>query len=191
MKKIILASTSPRRKEILEKTRLIFSIEGSDYEEDMSLPLAPHELVKFLSLEKAKSVAKKHTDALIIAADTIVTFEDRVLGKPHTAEKAKEMLLMLNGKRNTVITGVAIIDTTTGRTESFSDEADIYLKQLTESEIDNYISSGEPLDKAGAYAIQGLGSVFIKKIDGDFFAVMGLPIEKIAESLKGFGIYIL
>ncbi len=191
MKKIILASTSPRRKEILEKTRLPFSVEGSDYEEDMSLPLSPHELVKFLSLEKAKSVAKNHTDALIIAADTIVTFQEKVLGKPHTAEKAKEMLLMLNGKRNTVITGVAIIDTTSGRIDSFSDEADVYFKHLTESEIDNYIQSGEPLDKAGAYAVQGLGSVFIKKIDGDFFSIMGFPIEKIAESLKSFDVYIL
>lgn len=191
MKKIILASTSPRRKEILEKTRLLFSIEGSDYEEDMSLPLTPHELVKFLSLEKAKSVAKNHADALIIAADTIVAFEGKVLGKPHTREAAKEMLLMLNGKRNSIITGVAIIDTTTSKIESFSDEVDIYLKQLTESEIDNYIKSGEPLDKAGAYAIQGLGSVFIKKIDGDFFSAMGLPIEKIAEVIKGFGVYIL
>jgi len=191
MKKIILASTSPRRKEILEKTRLIFSIEDSNYEEDMSLPLAPHELVKFLSLEKAKSVAKNHTNVLIIAADTIVTFEDKVLGKPHTAEKAKEMLLMLNGKHNTIITGVTIIDTESGHIKSFFDEADIYFKHLTESEIDNYIASGEPLDKAGAYAIQGLGSVFIDKIDGDFFGAMGLPIAKVAEILKSFGIHIL
>lgn len=191
MKKIILASTSPRRKEIFEKTLLPFTIEGSDYEEDMALPLAPEALVLFLSAEKAKNVAKRHTNALIIAADTIVVFEGKVLGKPHTPEKAKKMLTLLQGDHNTVITGVTIIDTATNQTESFSDKADVYLKKLTPSEIDHYIASGEPLDKAGAYAIQGLGSVFVDKIDGDFFSIMGFPIEKVAEKLKKFGVFVL
>ncbi len=191
MRKIILASTSPRREEIFKKTGLSFAIEESNYEEDMTLDLHPLELAKYLSLGKAKNVALRHHDAVIIAADTFITFENKVLGKPHTPEEAKEMLEMLQGKSNVIITGVTIIDTKTQRMETFTDEAIVFLKSLTESEINNYIATGEPLDKAGAYAIQGLGAVFIEKIEGDFFGAMGLPLVKVVEKLKAFDIKVL
>lgn len=191
MKQIILASKSPRRKEILEKTGLPFSIVESGYEEDMSLAFSPEELAQHLSLEKARAVAKKHSNAIIIAADTFVVFNNQLLGKPHTVEKAKEILQMLQGKSNKVITGVTILDTDTNQIETFIDQTEVYLKPLTESEIANYIKSGEPLDKAGAYAIQGLGATFIEKIEGDFFSTMGLPLSKLVERLKEFGIHVL
>lgn len=191
MKQIILASTSPRRKEIFEKSGLPFTTEDSNYEEDMTLPLSPQKLSGYLSLGKAKNVAEKHSNVIIIAADTFVVFDNKVLGKPYTPEKTKEMLLLLNGKQNTIITGVTIIDTETNKTESFFTEVKVYLKKLTESEIDNYIKSGEPLDKAGAYALQGLGSVFVEKIEGDFFGAMGLPLVTVVEKLKSFGVYVL
>lgn len=193
MKQIILASASPRRKEILEKTGLPFTIEESDYREDMTLALSPQDLAKHLSLGKAQKVAEryKNVDTVIIAADTFVVYEKRILGKPTSENDAREMLQLLQGKSHTIITGVAIIDTTTNTTESFFDEAKVYLKSLTTSEINAYIATGEPMDKAGAYAVQELGAVFVEKIEGDFFGVMGLPLVKVVEVLKTMDIRVL
>jgi septum formation protein len=191
MKQLILASKSPRRKEILEKTRLPFIIEESGYKEEMSLTLPPEELAIYLSQQKAKHVAEKYPNAIIIAADTFIVLDNHILGKPHTTEKAKEMLLKLSGKSNEVITGVTILDVATKNMESFVDTATVFMKSLTEPEIDAYIKSGEPLDKAGAYAIQGLGAIFIEKIEGDFFNVMGLPLFQLVQRLKSFGISVL
>jgi len=191
MKKIILASGSPRRREILEKTGLTFVVRESAYEEDMTLPLTPVELVKHLAAGKARAVVADEPDALIIAADTFIVFGDNVLGKPKTEERAREMLKMLSGKENQVVTGVAIIDTATGLEVVFHDIAKVFIKELSEATIEAYIKTGDPLDKAGAYAIQGIGAVLIEKIEGDFFAVMGLPISRLADELKQFGINIL
>jgi len=191
MKKIILASASPRRRELLALTGLKFSVDSGDYQEDMSTPLDPHRLGRFLSLEKARSVATRHRDALIIAADTFIVFRGGLLGKPHTDREAKRMLLMLSGKRHSVITGFTILDTASGKRLSRSVETRVFFRNLTEKEIDAYVRSGEPLDKAGAYAIQGLGSVVVRKIEGDYFNVIGLPLNALAESLKKFGIRIL
>jgi septum formation protein len=191
MKQIILASKSPRRKEIFERTGLPFIVEESHYEEDMSLRLSPTELAKKLSQEKAKAVAEKHRNAIIIAADTFVVLDNMILGKPHTDQNAKEMLMMLSGKTNLVITGVTILDTDSKQLDCFFDQASVSIKQLSESEIDHYVQSGEPLDKAGAYAIQGLGATFIEKIEGDFYGVMGLPLFQVVERLRRFGIEVL
>ena len=191
MKKIILASASPRRRELLALTGLKFSVDSGDYQEDMSTPLDPHRLGRFLSLEKARSVATRHRDALIIAADTFIVFRGGLLGKPHTDREAKRMLLMLSGKRHSVITGFTVLDTASGKRLSRSVETRVFFRNLTEKEIDVYVRSGEPLDKAGAYAIQGLGSVVVRKIEGDYFNVIGLPLNALAESLKKFGIRIL
>lgn len=191
MKKIILASASPRRKEILEKTRLPFTVEESRYEEDMTLDLSPHALAKQLSEGKATDVASRHDDAIIIAADTFVVFGEKVLGKPLTESEAKEMLLMLQGESHTILTGVTMIDMSTGKTESFVDEAKVFLKSLTEAEIEAYIATGEPMDKAGAYAVQELGAVFVERIEGDFFGVMGLPLVKVVKVLKSFNVTVL
>lgn len=190
-RKIILASASPRRKEILEATGLKFSIDAGDYEEDMNLKLKPHQLAKFLSSEKAGIIAVKHTNALVIAADTFIVFKDILLGKPNTREEALRMLTLLNGKSHSVITGFTIIDTNTKKKLSRSVETRVYFRKMTASEIEAYIKTGEPLDKAGAYAIQGIGAVIVKKIEGDYFNVMGLPLSSLTEALKKFGVSVL
>ncbi|HSW96970.1 MAG TPA: Maf family protein, partial [Candidatus Saccharimonadales bacterium] len=139
MKKIILASTSMQRKEILDTSGIEFVVEPSGYFEDMTLPLPPHELVKHLSLGKAEAVAQRQTSAIVIGADTIVVIDDKIFGKPYTSEKAKEMLMFLNGKQNTIVTGVTIIDTDTNKKEFFIDETKVFFKHMPESAIDAYI----------------------------------------------------
>lgn len=191
MKQIILASASPRRKDILEKTGLKFQVDAGAYEEDMGLDMEPHKLARFLSLEKASAVARKFTNGLIIAADTFIIFKGEVLGKPHTDKEAKRMLSLLNGKTHSVITGFTILDTGSNKKISRSVETKVSFKKLTENEIKAYIKSGEPLDKAGAYAIQGLGAVIVKYIEGDYFNVMGLPLSSLTEALKKFGVNVL
>ncbi|MBI3593243.1 MAG: septum formation protein Maf, partial [Nitrospirae bacterium] len=161
------------------------------YEEDMSHDMSPHELAKFLSSEKAKAVSKKYKNAIIIAADTFIVFRGKLLGKPHTEEEAGRMLKTLNGKSHSVITGFTILDTGNNKKISRSVETKVYFKKLTIKEIDAYVKTKEPLDKAGAYAIQGLGSVIVKKIEGDYFNVIGLPVSVLMESLKKFGVHIL
>ena len=188
MRKIILASASPRRKEILRKTGLNFSICTSEYKEDINLSLKPRTLAKFLSRKKAETVAHKYKNAIIIAADTFIVFKNRLLGKPHTDKEAEKMLNMLNGKAHSVITGFTIMDTASKKILSRSVETKVYFKKLGRKEINAYVRSKEPLDKAGAYAIQGLGSVFIERIDGDFLNVVGLPLRALTENLKKFGI---
>ena len=191
MKEIILASASPRRKELLEKIDLKFKVEPSDYDEHIDADLEPHKMAQSLSLGKARAVARNHNNALVIAADTFIIFEGNLFGKPHTEAEAKEMLELINGGAHSVITGFTIIDSETSKTLTASVETKVYLKKLTTDEIDAYVKSGEPLDKAGAYAIQGLGAVFVDKIEGDYSNVVGLPLSALAESLKEFGVYIL
>ena len=188
MKTIVLASGSPRRKEILEKTGLSFTVDPSNYEEDMNQDLEPKELVKVLSLGKAKDVAKRHKNAVIIGADLIISFKGNVLGKPQTKEKAIEMLTQLSGNTHSAISGFTIIDTETGKVVSDALETKIRFKELTQEEIKKYVDTGEPLDKAGAYAIQGKGKEFIKNIKGDYYNVMGLPLDSIITKLKEFDV---
>lgn len=191
MKKIILASASPRRREILKNAGLDFRVDAGDYEEDLSLKLKPHELARFLSREKAKAVAARHKDSIVIAADTFILYKKNILGKPHTKTEAKRMLVMLNNKTHAVITGFTIIDTATGKKISKAVETKVTFKKLTDKEIDSYVETGEPLDKAGAYAIQGLGALLVKKIDGDYLNVIGLPLAALADCLKKFEIELL
>ena len=191
MKTIILASASPRRKVLLEKIGLIFEVEPSNYEEDMPLRLEPHEFARKISLEKARVVASKHKNSIVIAADTFIVFGGQILGKPHTEKDAREMLEAISGKYHSVITGFSIIDTGKNKTLSKSVETKVYIRNLTLAEIDAYVKTREPLDKAGAYAIQGLGSVFVEKIDGDYYNVVGFPLSALTEALKEFGVNIL
>lgn len=188
MKKLILASSSPRRKEILERARLSFEVDPSDYEENLTLDLSPHELVKRLALEKALSVKDRHPSAIIIGSDLVVVLDGMVLGKPHTKERAKEMLKALSGKRNSVITGYAIVDSETNKTIIDSVEATVYFRAISDQEIDAYIKTGEPLDKAGAYAVQGAGGLFVEKTEGDYTSILGLPLWPVVRDLKQFGI---
>jgi septum formation protein len=190
-RKIILASASPRRKEIFGKTGLKFKVEESDCDEQADSGLKPHELAKFLSRAKAKDVARRHRNALVIAADTLVISGRNIFGKPGGEEQAREMLKTLSGRSHSVITGFTIIDTAGKKELSMSVETKVYFKRMGGEEIEAYIRSGEPFGKAGAYGIQGLGAVMVKKIEGDFFNVMGLPLYALAESLKKFGVHVL
>ncbi len=191
MKKIILASASPRRKELLEKLGLKFEVAPGNREEDINSGLEPHELVCQLSIIKAKSVAADHKNAVIIAADTIGLIGNKILGKPHTENEARKMLSTLNGKTHTVITGFTVLDSVTNKIITKTVDTKVYIKKLTHSEIEAYVKTGEPLDKAGAYAIQGLGSIIVERIEGDYYNVMGLPLNSLVETLKEFGINIL
>jgi len=176
MKTIILASASQRRKELLQKIGLRFEIEPSGCEEEIHAELDPNEVVLQISIEKAQSVAAKHKDAVIIAADTIGVIGNKILGKPHTENEARKMLKEISGKAHSVITGFTVLDTATNKIFSRTINTKVYIKNLTTYEIDAYVKTGEPLDKAGAYAIQGLGSLIVEKIEGDYYNVMGLPL---------------
>ena len=191
MKTIILASASPRRKELLGKIGLKFEVEPSNQEEVVSSGLEPRELAKEISLEKAQAVASSHQNAIVIAADTFGVFRGKIVGKPRTEAEARKMLAMLSGRSHRVITGFTIIDTDSNKTLSRTVETRVYFRKLTPKEIDAYVKTGEPLGKAGAYAIQGLGSVIVEKIEGDYYNVIGLPLSALAESLKEFGVCVL
>ena len=188
---IVLASASPRRKELLEmlgfKDMKIIPAKGEEVVEE---GLAPGELVEQLALQKAREVARScGTEELILAADTIVWHEGRVFGKPRSAEEAKSMLMSLSGRTHQVYTGVALL---LGEKElSRHERSNVSFRRLSESEAEAYIRSGEPMDKAGAYGAQGLGALFVKAIDGDFFNVMGLPLCSLGEMLKELGVNIL
>lgn len=178
-RQIILASASPRRKELLEKLDLDFKICPADIDESM-LPDEDAAMYPLrTAVQKAMAVSKMAKDALIIAADTVVVIDDDILGKPRDEAEAKAMLQRLSGREHMVITGIGVVDTTSGRTLSASEQTIVYFHPLEEAEIDAYIASGECLDKAGSYGIQGKGSLLVRKIDGDYFNVMGLPLSKL------------
>ena len=191
MKRIILASASPRRKELLEKIGLKFEVDASNCVEEVDPALEPDELTRRISLTKAKSVAPRYKDALIIAADTIGVIGKKLLGKPQTVDEARKMLAQISGKSHEVITGFTVLDTTTNKVFSGTVNTKVYIKKLTTQEIDAYVQTGEPMDKAGAYGIQGLGAVIVEKIEGDYYNVVGLPLSALAEVLKEFGINVL
>ena len=190
MSKIILASGSPRRKELLGKLQIPFDVEVSGYKEDNNLKLNPLELAEALSAGKAEAVAERHKgeEAIIIGADTFIVLDNKILGKPHTSEKAKEMIKKMSGRAHSVITGFTIIDAKSGRKISKAVKSNVYFRRLTDEEIDTYIKTGEPLDKAGAYAIQEAGSILIEKTEGDYTNIVGLPLPSLIEELKNFGI---
>jgi len=191
MRKIILASISSRRKEIFAKTRLQFKTQKSNYKEDLTSPLPPPKLAEHLSKGKAYAIATKNPNSIIIAADTFVVFGNKTVGKPKTKKQAREILRMLSGKENDIITGVTILDGKKNNICSFHEITKVFMKNLPEKTIDAYIKMGEPMDKAGAYAIQGLGALLIEKIDGDFFNAMGLPLARLCKELRKFGIKVL
>lgn len=170
---LILASGSPRRREILDQMGLIYTVDVSDVDESFSG--RPAEAVIELSSRKAMAVARKHSNCFILAADTLVYY-DRALGKPKTPEKAKDMLMLLAGKWHNVYTGLTLVNTTSGRVIRRMDRTRVHFVPLTQEEIDDYIATGEPLDKAGGYGIQGIGGMLIDKIEGSYSNVVGLPM---------------
>ncbi|MBH0157717.1 septum formation inhibitor Maf [Fictibacillus sp. 5RED26] len=185
MKRLILASASPRRYELLSLTLLPFETYPSTLEEKMDHSLTPSRLVESLAEQKAADIFTQKPECVILGADTIVSYQNNRLGKPKNRIEAAEMLRMLSGQTHEVYTGVCLIDQT--KKVIFSVKTSVTFYTLDENTIDWYLNTGEPFDKAGSYGIQGSGSLLVEKIEGDYFNVVGLPISKVVRSLKDFG----
>jgi septum formation protein len=189
MQNLILASSSPRRKELLENLRLTFTISSSEVDESFDPTLSPEDVVMDLAERKAKVIFKENPEAFVIGSDTIVVVNGQVLGKPTDEADAKGMLEKLSGRKHEVYTGVSILSP--NGTARFFERTEVWFWELTDEEINFYVQSGEPLDKAGGYGIQQLGSMLVKKINGDYFAVMGLPASRTYRELKRLGYQML
>ncbi|WP_078555365.1 Maf family protein [Bacillus alkalicellulosilyticus] len=186
MMSFILASASPRRKELLQQAQLQFTVVPSTIDETMDPTLSPGSLVQSLALQKANDVFSQFPQSIIVGADTIVVSGTTLLGKPQDKQEAKQMLQSLSGTVHDVYTGVAIVSP--DRHSQFHVKTTVEFWELTEADIEAYIASNEPFDKAGAYGIQGIGATLVKKIDGDYFSVVGLPLSRIVRELKDFGV---
>lgn len=197
MKNIILASASPRRFELLKMIGITdFTVTPAHIDETPPEGKSPEETVCLLAMQKAEAVAvmvasdcgqsqtTQPNSPLIIAADTLVYIDGRLLGKPIDTDDAAETLRTLSGRCHTVYTGIAI--TNGGKSISKAEKTDVYFREISDDEIAEYIATGEPMDKAGAYGAQGYGAVFIERIDGDFFNVVGLPLCRLSKMLKEF-----
>jgi septum formation protein len=191
MQKIVLASASPRRVELLTQVGLDFEVMPSSVEENFDETLSPEQIVCDLAYRKAKHVADLiEGNSLVIGADTIVLSE-KILGKPSDKREAYKILNSLQGKWHEVITGVVIIDTENSTSKVDYEKTRVKMRNMSAEMIENYINTGEPMDKAGAYGIQGLGAVLVERIEGCYFNVVGLPLMKLSTMLEGFGIKIL
>lgn len=185
--RIILASQSPRRRELLERMGLSqFDIIPAQGEERADPALAPAQLVEELSRQKAEEIAQIHPDALIIAADTVVSVDGRVLGKPHSRQEAVDMLTAFSGREHVVYSGLTVWYQ--GRSITQHEATEVRFRTLTVQDITHYVATGEPMDKAGAYGIQGYGCTLVEGISGDYYNVMGLPVCRLAQILTGFGV---
>ena len=178
---LILASQSPRRKELLGLFHLPFTVRIADIDETMDPAKAPYDEVARVSLLKAKAVEANAED-VVIAADTIVVCDGRTLGKPHSEEEAAGMLRLLSGRDHQVMTGMTVLRGDTHK--SITEVTDIHFRALSENEIARYVASGEPMDKAGAYGIQGGAALFAEKMVGDYYNVMGLPVCRLWQLLS-------
>ena len=187
MARIVLASGSPRRQELLQRMGISdFTIRVPQVEEYFPAGLTPQETVCYISREKSQAVDAAE-DEIVITADTMVFLDDRKLGKPADEREALEMLTALQGRRHTVCTGVTVRRGGEILTESAS--TDVYFRPAAEAELRGYIRTGEPMDKAGAYGVQGLGALLVERLDGDFFNVMGLPVLRLSRMLERFGVH--
>lgn len=184
--RVILASASPRRRELLEQAGISFEILIGSTKESITKE-RPSDIVEELSHAKALGVASAvDTDAVIIGADTIVAKDHQILGKPADEEAAKEMLTMLQGDRHQVYTGVTLLVRRDGewKSKSFHECTEVFMAPMSEQEILEYIATGEPMDKAGSYGIQGRAGVFVERIEGDYYNVVGLPLSRLYRELK-------
>lgn len=185
MKKIILASKSPRRKAILEMLGLEFECQDSKFNESLIKHNDPKTLVQLLSKEKAQSIVQKTNEpSLIIGCDTIVVMNNIIMGKPNSKEEAFQTLLTLSGKKHIVFSGITIIDTEINRKYITYEQTDVFMRSYNHAEINAYLKTNEYVDKAGAYGIQGMGSLLVKKINGNFYNVMGFPIVSFYTALN-------
>jgi septum formation protein len=186
--RIILASASPRRKQLLEQMGLKFDVIVSNKEEQNSENIEFERVAEELAYNKAMDVASKiHQPAIVIGADTIVV-KGEILGKPKDKEEACRMLYKLQGQTHQVITGLALVNPWTSKVQKGYEKTLVEMAPLTLREIEHYVKTGEPMDKAGSYGIQGLAGIFVSKIEGCYFNVMGLPIHRLWNMLKDFGV---
>ncbi|MBB6674238.1 Maf family protein [Cohnella nanjingensis] len=191
IRSLILASSSPRRKELLQGLNLPFQTHPSEEDESVPTGTAPREMVEMLSLRKAKSVASLYGEGLVIGSDTIVVCDRLILGKPRDEDDSARMLSLIQGRSHFVYTGVAIVEAGTGRSSVAHSKTEVFVKPMDKDKIRRYIQTGEPNDKAGSYAIQGIGATLVEKIDGDYFTVVGLPVGLLAEMLEKYGISVI
>ncbi len=185
---LLLASTSPRRRFLLREAGVPFDAvaPGGDAE-DVAVAGKPEELVQRHALAKARSVAGDFAGRVILGADTVVVLDGAVLGKPSGEEEARAMLATLQGRTHDVYTGLALLDAASGRAETAAEKTAVTIRPLSAEEVDIYVATGEPLDKAGAYAVQGRGAFLVKRLDGDYFNVVGLPLYRLSVMLAAFG----
>lgn len=184
MHKIYLASKSPRREEIMSMLPWDFEIQALDTKEEMDPDKTIEENLHILAYQKALPIAELHPESLVIGADTIVAVKGEILGKPKDEEDARRMLRLISRNRHSVYTGVCILSKDGKVDVRFSERTDVLMSPMSEDEISHYISLGEPFGKAGAYAIQGKGGVYVERIEGDFYNVMGLPLNRLYKELK-------
>jgi septum formation protein len=186
MKEVILASNSPRRKELFDFLGVKYQIITKDVEEIINDEELPEEQAMDLAFKKAHAVFKDNNDKIVMGFDTLVYTETAIYGKPKDKNEARAMLKSLSGSTHMVVTGVAIM--TKAVSHSFYSKTAVTFYPLSDAEIDKYVSTGEPLDKAGAYAVQGYGARFVERIEGDYFTIMGMPVSMIYQEFKKLGI---
>ena len=183
---LIVASASPRRRALLEQAGYRFTVLPSKIDETLPKGLPPAEAVAMLASRKAQAVAADHENAVILGCDTVVALENQILEKPRSTEEAKAMLERLSGKTHTVYTGVCLL--CGAHNSSFVSQTDVTFYPLSAQTIESYAATGEPMDKAGAYGIQGLGGLLVKEISGDYYTVVGLPLAETCRRLRAFGV---
>ncbi|OPH48582.1 septum formation protein Maf [Paenibacillus ferrarius] len=193
--RLILASSSPRRQELIQTLGLPYIIRVSDADETVEEKITPAQLVELLSLRKASMVREmleaEEKHGIIIGSDTVVVYHNEVLGKPADEQDAFRMLQALQGNTHQVYSGIACIDAATGKQAVSHSVTDVKMKPMTDSQILRYIATGEPKDKAGSYAIQGIGATIVHAIEGDYFTVVGLPLSLLSDLLLQFDIEVL
>jgi septum formation protein len=185
-RKLILASSSPRRKSLFQLAGFEFDVIDSNYDENNEVYTIPEIQALELAQKKAMKVAESISDGIVVGADTIVVLDNEIIGKPEDANHAKAMLKKLSGKTHTVYTGYAILEKPGLQYVNEYDKTKVTFRDLTDKEIEDYVNTGSPLDKAGAYGIQDQGAVFVTKVDGCFYNVMGFPISHFYVSLRDF-----
>ena len=185
-RRIILASNSPRRKELLERLGVFFSVMPSDFDEKQVKHGNPAEFARLCALGKALDIAMRLQEGIVLGADTIVVLEKKIFGKPRNAADAKRTLKRLSGKTHSVFTGVALVNAKTRERASFVEETKVKFKKLSSGDIDSYVACGECFGKAGSYMVQGKAGAFVESFDGLFSNIVGLPVERLKPVLKEF-----
>ena len=185
MSELVLASQSPRRRELLKLISDNFTVFPDDSEENAPLSLAPDKYVLKLGLDKCRNVAAKFPDtSIVIGADTVVALDGKIFGKPRNKQEAENMLKALSGNIHSVYTGVTVMQKSEGKIISFCEKTDVCFYKLSDEEIKRYIETNEPMDKAGAYGIQGKGALLVEKVSGDYNNVVGLPVARLARIFR-------